>query len=183
MKLFSLTNDDYNDLAGMSFAIMGNESAFGESERYWVKEHDQGDVIVLRAARRLLKGKNPFNKVVTNTSRGYTQIKELPDGAWRKAYPQISKETLGDPKNAAVSTIAYLAGAVRILKNVAIQNGSDPRKVKITKENIVDYLGYIYQGRKGALKSADDPATPEFNTYVQGLRRHLTQVEISQKIE
>lgn len=183
MKLFSLTNDDYNDLAGLSFAIMGNESGYGESQRYWIKEHDQGDVIIARAARRLWKGKNPFNKEVKNTSRGYTQIKELPEGAWRKAYPQISKETLGVPKNAAVSTIAYLAGAVRILKNVAIQNGQDPRKVKITKENIVDYLGYIYQGRKGALKSADDPATPDFNTYVQGLRRHLTKIEISQKIE
>ena len=183
MKLFSLTNDDYNDLAGLSFAIMGNESSFGTSKKYWVKEHDQGDVIIAKAAKRLWNGKNPFDKEVTNTSRGYTQIKELPDGAWRKAYPEISKETLGVPKNAAVSTIAYLAGAVRILKNIAVQNGQDPRKVKITKENLVDYLGYIYQGRKGALKSADDPANADFNTYVQGLRRHLTQVEIAQKIE
>ena len=183
MKLFSLTNDDYNDLATVSFAIMGNESNFGKSKKYWIKEHDQGDVIIAKAAKRLWEGKNPFDRSVANTSRGYTQIKELPEGAWRKAYPEINKTTLGDPKNAAVSTIAYLAGAVRTLKNIAVENQKDPRKVKITKENLVDYLGYIYQGRKGALKDGNEPANADFNTYVQGLRRHMAQIEVSQKIE
>ena len=180
MKLFNLSNDEYNDLAALSYGIMGNESDFGRSKKYWIKEHDQGDVIIAKAAKRLVNGQNPFDKSVLNTSRGYTQIKDLPEGAWRKAYPQINKETLGDPQNAAVSTIAYLAGAVRILKNIATENEKDPRKVKITKENMVDYLGYIYQGRKGALKSVDDPANADFNTYVQKLRKHMNYIEISQ---
>lgn len=183
MKLFNLNNDDYNDLASLSYAIMGNESDFGRSTKYWIKEHDQGDVILAKAAKRIFEGKNPFDKSVLNTSRGFTQIKELPDGAWRKSYPQINKETLGDPKNSAVATMAYLVEAVRILKKIAGENAQDPRKVKITKENLVDYLGYIYQGRKGALKSATDPANADFNTYVQKLRKHMSYIEIAQKIE
>ena len=183
MKIFNLNNDDYNDLASLSYAIMGNESDFGRSTKYWIKEHDQGDVILAKAAKRLFEGKNPFDKSVTNTSRGFTQIKELPDGAWKKSYPNINKETLGDPKNSAVATMAYLVDAVKILKRIASENAKDPRKVKITKENLVDYLGYIYQGRKGALKSATDPANADFNTYVQKLRKHMSYIEIAQKIE
>jgi hypothetical protein len=183
MELFNLSNDDYNDLASVAYGIMGNESDFGRSKKYWIKEHDQGDVILAKAAKRLFNGQNPFDKSVLNTSRGFTQIKELPDGAWRKAYPGISKETLGDPKNSAVSTIAYLVGAVKSLKSIARENANDPRKVRITKENLVDYLGYIYQGRRGALKSADDPANADFNTYVQNLRKHMSYIEIAQKIE
>ena len=79
--------------------------------------------------------------------------------------------------------MAYLVGAVKVLKNIAAENSKDPRKVKITKENLVDYLGYIYQGRKGALKSVDDPANADFNTYVQKLRKNMSYIEIAQKIE
>ena len=61
VKLFSLSNDEYNDLAALSYAIMGNESYFGRSKKHWIKEHDQGDVILAKAAKRLV-GKNPFNK-------------------------------------------------------------------------------------------------------------------------
>lgn len=183
MKLFNLNNDDYNDLAAISYGIMGNESNFGTSKKYWVKEHDQGDVILAKAARDLWHGKNPFTKSTLNTSRGFTQIKDLPDGAWRKAYPEINKNTLGDPKNSAVSTMAYLVSAVRTLKSIAAENTQDPRKVKITKENLVDYLGYIYQGRKGALKSVDGTTNADFNTYVQKLRANMSYIEIAQKIE
>jgi hypothetical protein len=183
MKLLRLSNDEYNELAAVSYAIMGNESDFGRSKKYWIKEHDQGDVILAKAAKRLFNGKNPFDKSVLNTSRGLTQIKELPEGEWKKSYPGINKNNLSDPKNAAVSTIAYLAEASRSLKKLAVENAKDPRKVKITKENIVDYLGYIYQGRRGALKSSEDPANADFNTYVQKLRKNMSYIEIAQKIE
>jgi hypothetical protein len=183
MKIFNLNNDDYNDLAAIAYGIMGNESDFGKSKKYWIKEHDQGDVVLLKAAKRLLNGDNPFHSSVLNTSRGFTQIKDLPDGEWRKQYPEINKNTLGDPKNSAISTIAYLAGAVKILKKIASENAKDSKKVKITKENLVDYLGYIYQGRKGALLSAKEPANADFNTYVQKLRKNMSYIEIAQKIE
>lgn len=183
MRIFNLSNDDYNDLASVAYGIMGNESDFGRSKKYWIKEHDQGDVILMKAAKRLWNGKNPFDKSVLNTSRGFTQIKDLPEGEWKKEYPGITKETLGDPKNSAVGTIAYLVDAVKVLKNIAAENSGDPRKVKITKENLVDYLGYIYQGRRGALTSSSDPANADFNTYVQKLRKNMSYIEISQKID
>jgi hypothetical protein len=183
MKLFNLSNDDYNDLASVAYGIMGNESDFGRSTKYWIKEHDQGDVILAKAAKRLIHGQNPFDASVLNTSRGFTQIKDLPSGEWKKSYPGINKDTLGEPKNSAVATMAYLVDAVKVLKNVAKENSQDSKKVKITKENLVDYLGYIYQGRKGALKSAEDPANADFNTYVQKLRKNMSYIEIAQKIE
>ncbi len=183
MNIFNLSNDDYNDLASVAYGIMGNESDFGRSTKYWIKEYDQGDVILAKAAKRLLNGQNPFDKSVLNTSRGFTQIKDLPNGDWKKSYPQINKSSLGDPKNSAVATMAYLVDAVKVLKNIANQNEKDPRKVKISKENLVDYLGYIYQGRRGALESSSDPANADFNTYVQKLKKNMSYIEISQKIE
>lgn len=183
MKIFNLSNDDYNDLASVAYGIMGNESDFGRSTKYWIKEYDQADVILAKAAKRLFNGQNPFDESVLNTSRGFTQIKDLPNGDWKKSYPNINKSTLGDPKNSAVATMAYLVDAVKVLKNIAKQNAKDPKKVKITKENLVDYLGYIYQGRRGALESSDDPANADFNTYVQKLKKHMGYIEVSQKIE
>lgn len=185
MKVFNLSNEEYSDLASLAYGIMGNESDFGRSKKYWYKENFQGDVIIAKAAKRIWEGKNPFSKSTTNTSRGYTQIKEFPDGAWRQIekYKHIKKENLGDPKNSAITTMVYLVDAVGQLKNIARQNTKDPRKVQITKENLVDYLGYIYQGRRGSLKSVDDPANADFNTYVQGLRKNMSYIEITQKIE
>jgi hypothetical protein len=183
MRLFNISNDDYNDLAALSYAIMGNESDFGRSTKYWIKEYDQGDVIAAKFIERAWKGKNPFDKSVLNTSRGFTQIKNLPEGEWKKEYPQINKETLRHPKNSAVATMAYLIDAVGTLKKIAHENSKDPKKVRITRENLVDYLGYIYQGRKGSLKSSRDPANADFNTYIQSLRKNMSYIEIAQKIE
>ena len=183
MKIFNISNDDYNDLATLAYGIMGNESDFGRSMKYWIKEYDQGDVILAKAAKRLVDGKNPFDKSVLNTSRGFTQIKNLPEGDWKKHYPGINKETLSDPKNSAVATIAYLVDAVGILKKIAAQNSKDPKKTRITRENLVDYLGYIYQGRQASLKSNREPANADFNTYVQKLRKNMSYIEITQKIE
>lgn len=183
MKIFNMDNDDYNDLAMLSYAIMGNESEFGKSTKFLIKETNQEKVILAKAAERLFEGENPFDKSVVNTSRGFTQIKDLPEGEWRKHYPEISKGTLINPRHSAIATMAYLADAVIMLKRIATKNKLDPQKVKITRENMLDYLGYIYQGRGGALTSTKDPATPDMNTYVQNLRKHMTYIEVSQKIE
>lgn len=183
MSIFNISNDDYNDLASLAYGIMGNESDFGRSVKYWIKEYDQGDVILAKAAKRLVDGKNPFDKSVLNTSRGFTQIKNLPEGEWKKHYPGVNKETLSDPKNSAVATIAYLVDAVGILKKIAAQNSKDPKKTQINRENLVDYLGYIYQGRQASLKSRRDPANADFNTYIQKLRKNMSYIEIAQKID
>lgn len=183
MKLFNLNNDDYNDLALIAYGIMGQESNFGNSPRYMLKENAQPAVVLVKAARTLFNGEDPFVKSTANTSRGFTQIKYLPDGAWREAYPEISKETLGNPKNSAIATIAYLVGAVRTLRSISVENKLDPNKVRITKENMMDYVAYIYQGHGVQLKSATSNVNPDMNTYVQSLRKNMSYIEISQSVD
>jgi hypothetical protein len=186
MSIFRMSNDEYNDLAMISYALLGNESRFGESYKLMYKEMFQGDVIIAKGLKEIFKGNNPFNNPqVTNTSRGYTQIKMLPLEDLKKHYPGLSKETLMNPYHSAVATMAYLADAVGVMKEIARKNGQDPSKLKITRENMVDYLGYIYQGRRAALLSSDPKkqATPEQNIYVQNLKKHMSYIELTQKIE
>jgi hypothetical protein len=183
MHLLNLDNDDYNDLATVAYGLMGNESSFGKSNKYWLKEHDQSDVIAAKAFKASIHGHNPFSSSVSDTSRGFTQMKDIPEGEWRKAYPNLSKETLGDPKNSAVATMAFLANAITTIKNIARENEHDPKKVQISRETVMDYIGYLYQGRLHSLKSDKNPATPDRNTYVQNLRNNMSYIEISQKIE
>jgi len=81
--------------------------------------------------------------------------------------------------------MGYLAEAAKQMRQIALQNKSDPSKLRITKENMMDFMGYIYQGGRGALTSSDysKQATPEFNGYYRGLQKNMSFVEISQKIE
>lgn len=184
MKLYNLSNDEYNDLAMLAFGILGNESEFGQSNRLKVKEFSifglnlgQAGVI----AARTVAGKDD----ATNTSRGLTQIKNLPAGAFATQYPEINKGNLINPRNSAVATIGYLAEAARTMRRIAIDNREDTSKLRITRENMMDYMGYLYQGGAGKLKTADQSkqATPELNAYFRGLQRNMSYIEISQRIE
>ncbi len=179
MSIYHLSNDEYNDLAMLAFGILGNESQFGKSKRLSVKENAQFAVITMR----LLKTRSIDEAL--NTSRGLTQIKFLPEGPFKKHYPEITKENLINPRNSALATMGYLAEAAKQMRQIALQNKSDPSKLRITKENMMDFMGYIYQGGRGALTSSDysKQATPEFNGYYRGLQRNMSFVEISQKIE
>lgn len=184
MKLYKLSNDEYNDLALLAYGILGNESSFGKSDRLKYKEYTilglpigQVGVVGLRA----LTGKDE----ILNTSRGFTQIKNLPSGDFAKVYPEINKDNLINPRNSAVATIAFLAEAAQTMRRIAIENQSDPAKLRITRENMMDFMGYLYQGGARKLKATDPAkqATPEFNAYYRSLQRHMSYVEMTQKIE
>lgn len=179
MEIYKLTNDEYNDLALLAFGILGNESEFGKSGRLKVKENAQFAVI----AARLLKTKDL--DVARNTSRGLTQIKFLPEGPFKEYYPEVTKENLMNPRNSAVATMAYLAEAAKQMRVIALRNKSDPGKLRITRENMMDYMGYLYQGRRSSLTTSDPSAqaTPEFNGYYRALQRNMSYIEISQKID
>lgn len=184
MKLYGLSNDEYNDLAMLAYGILGNESEFGQSNRLKAKEFSifglnlgQAGVI----AARTVAGKDD----ATNTSRGLTQIKNLPGGAFATQYPEINKGNLVNPRNSAVATMGYLAEAARTMRRIALDNQQDTSKLRITRENMMDYMGYLYQGGAGKLKTADQSkqATPELNAYFRGLQRNMSYIEISQRIE
>ncbi len=179
MGIYKLSNDEYNDLATLAYGILGNESEFGNSTRLKVKENAQFAVIMARFVR------DGNVEEAKNTSRGLTQIKFLPGGAFKQHYAEVTKENLMNPRNSAVATMGYLAEAARQMRQIAIDNKSDTSKLRITRENMMDYMGYLYQGNKRSLSSTDvsRQATPEFNGYYRNLQRHMSYIEISQKIE
>jgi hypothetical protein len=184
MKMYKLSNAEYNDLALVAYGILGNESNFGKSKRLKVKEFSpqglplgQAGVIIAR----VYSGKDEPG----NTSRGLTQIKFLPDGIFTKEYKEINKDNLINPRNAAIATMGYLGEASRTMRQIALDNKDDASKLRITRENIVDYIGYIYQGSARKLKASDpsEQATPELNFYLRGLNKNMSYIEITQKIE
>jgi hypothetical protein len=197
MRIFNIDNDDYNDLAILAYGIMGNESEFGKNWRYDVKESIPGIIPYLKAVKSYsslfleippsivtsLIIADATNGPSSKTSRGFTQIKFLPEGELKKHYPEISKASLNNPRHAAIATMAYLIDAIHSMKRIAEKNKSDPHKIKISRENMVELLAYIYIGRSGNLTSASNPATPDMNKYIQKLRQNMSYIEVHQKIE
>jgi hypothetical protein len=178
MKIYKLSNDEYNDLAMLAFGILGNESKFGTSTKLSIKENAQFAVIVARLV------KTGDIDQATNTSRGVTQIKFLPEGPFKKNYPEVSKDNLMNPRNAAVATVAYLAEAAKQMRSIALENKSDPSKLRITTENMMDFMGYLYQGARKSLTTDNfqKQATPEYNAYYRSLQRNMSFIEISQDL-
>ncbi|MBU6152994.1 MAG: hypothetical protein KGP28_01720 [Bdellovibrionales bacterium] len=169
MSALGVTNEVYNQLAQVAFGILGQESDFGNSLKYKTKEEHQGLVILGKMREKILEGENPITAEVFNTSRGLTQIKMLPEKV--NTYdPKIKKETLGIPRDSAIATMFYLAEARR-----TILNSKGP---KIKESNWMDYIPYVYTGRVKALSDPNRPATPDFNEYVQNMRRFMDGVEI-----
>jgi hypothetical protein len=180
MKMYRLSNDEYNDLAMLAYGVLGNESGFGKSNRLMIKENAQFAVITAR----ILRDGSSLDHA-KNTSRGLTQIKFLPGEPFNSNYPEVTKENLMNPRNAAVATMGYLADAARQMRQIAIKNQSDPAKLRITRENMMDFMGYLYQGSRSSLSTSDaaKQATPEFNAYYRNLQQHMSYIEISQLID
>jgi len=179
MEIYKISNEEYNELALVAFGILGNESNFGKSPRLFFKEDNQHLVILAK----ILKGEDI--SVASNTSRGPTQIKFLPEEVLSKHYPEIDKSNLMNPRNAAIATMAFLAEAIRQIRHIARENKLDPDKLRITKENMMDYITYLYQGGRRSLTS-DDPtkqATPLSNEYYRNLQKNMSYIEIRQRIE
>lgn len=157
MEIYKLENDDYNELARLSFGILGNESQFGQSQRYWIKEQFPWLVA-------LLKGEG-FD--TSANSRGPTQIKTVPRLIAENF--GVTKDSLIKPEHSAVATLGFLAEALNELK-VRERNHPD-----ITPYNRFEYLHYIYTGRH--LEINRGTATPEQNIYYRNMRAAAGQLE------
>lgn len=150
MELYRLDNDEYNELAKLAFGILGNESDYGRSFKYHVKESIPFVVAMLKG-EGLDTSKN---------SRGLTQIKKVP-ALIEKEYG-TKKEDLGDPEHAAVATLGFLADALVELKAKMRFNPD------INSENQYDYLHYIYTGRSKEITGRT--ATPDKNIYLRQIK-------------
>lgn len=157
MKLYNLENDDYNQLAKMAFGIMGNESSFGQSVRYKIKE--SFPLLVSLAKGELFD--------TSRNSRGPTQIKKIPQLI--SEHYQFEKDQLKLPQNAAVATMGFLAEALVELR------AKERFHPEITPENRFDYLHYLYMGRHSEITQGT--ATPELNIYLRQMKQYALSLE------
>lgn len=167
IQLYNSDPQEYNLLAHMAIGILGRESQFFDSWRYFAKENAQWMVSLIKISRAMLSDDDID---VPANSRGPTQIKDVPD-LIEKHYG-IVPDTLYIPENAARATMGFLIEALRELKQRAANNNWE----FVTKDTYVDYLPYIYFGSSGKLRNRT--ATPEKNLYVQTMKRYMTWVDL-----
>lgn len=151
MEIYQLDNDEYNELVRLSFGILGNESNFGQSPRYHIKEAFPWVV-------SLLKGDGLDT---SQNSRGPTQIKNIPPLI--EEHYGVTKSSLSRADHAAVATLGFLAQSLLELKN------REHHHPGITPYNRFDYLHHIYMGR--SIEITRGTATPERNIYFRNMRQ------------
>lgn len=197
MKLYNLDNDEYNDLVILAFGILGQESQFSEHWRYHVKETFPGGVAYLKNYRGIFSdfGKNRekegfwsavgtfigdawenewdyfTGKISTEkNSRGPTQIKNIPDLIEEKY--GVTKESLSQPRDAAVATLGFLAQSLPELK------AKEKFHPDINGKNRMDYLHYIYMGNSHEITRGT--ATPDMNIYFRNVKKYSESLRIWQ---
>lgn len=189
MRIFYLSDDEYNRLALLAFAVAAQESEFGQSFKYRVKENAQVGVTLIKRFQAWRDGHDYDGK----NSRGPTQIKRVPEKL--KKYYRIDERNLNNPRIAAIATLAFLAQTY----NEMLTRAKDREKFHfINEESIYDYTLYGYFGglrrvlRRAALpKDLDlnrmtdaqlDPiAVPEMNTYVLGAKKNIRWITVLER--
>ncbi|MEN0060286.1 MAG: hypothetical protein AAGB31_15715 [Bdellovibrio sp.] len=167
-NLYTVSSAEYNFLAHMSMGILGRESLFFESKRYYLKETFPD---LIRAAKVI---RSYFYDVpLSDNSRGPTQIKKVPERIAR--HYQVTPENLYIPQNAAVATMGFLIESLQELKNRIVSNRLD----FITPGNYIDYLPYLYFGSTRALLNGT--ATPESNIYVKNMKNYMSWFELYER--
>lgn len=163
MALYRLSNREYNQLAAISFGILGRESEFGTNFMYYVKER-------LQTAVTLKKAYDNWTLDPEKNSRGLTQIKTIPPKI-AEFYCIKATKDLRNPKIAAVATMGFLAESLEYMRYRA--------RVKklsyVNESNVFDYMLYIYFGSLSQLVNPihdakgcqiNKVATPDHNLYI-----------------
>jgi hypothetical protein len=161
MMIYGLQNREYNRLALMAFGVLGRETKFAQSPKYFFKEHFQ---LVVSTAKRIEAIEHGVDYHFIN-SRGPTQIKRLPSKIAENYSFDINH--LGIPENAAVATLGFLAECLSETKTRARVRKLD----FINQENIYDYILYSYFGSTRQLISRT--ATPTENIYIKTVKGYI----------
>lgn len=162
MRIYNLTNDEYNLLAKFSFGVMKPESQMGEFWKYKVKEAFPFAVTL----KKWWDGNDSAN------SRGPTQIKKIPDDILREY--KITKDDLKHPRPAAIATLGFCAELLADLKRLKKFHPD------IDEDNIVDYLYYLYRGKRNEILKAK--ATPNLNKNIREIKKMSNKLQIYQEL-
>jgi hypothetical protein len=167
LTLYQSDSQEYNLLARMAVGILGRESLFFESTRYYYKENFPEVISIFKFLDSMFVY-GTFR--VSPNSRGPTQIKMIPEMI--KSEYGFDESELYVPKNAALATMGYLIEALAELKRRIRLN----KLTFINKNNYVDYLPYIYFGSKNMLLNRK--ATPDKNIYIIDMKRYMKLASI-----
>jgi hypothetical protein len=159
-----INGDIYNNLSLLSLGIAQQESKFGDSSKFKLKNEVTQDV------GKFLANDSSYN------SKGLHQIKY--DGLnidvkQKLADYGITKSNLDDPSKSAIAQIIIMANAYKyeIPQLLKINPNIDP----------YDMLLYLNQGKRREL--TNKTATPEQNDYIQNVKRNMRNFELKQENE
>lgn len=189
MRIFYLSDDEYNRLALMAFGVAAQESQFGSSFKYVVKENVQFGVTLLKR----FEAWNEGHTYDAKNSRGPTQIKAVPEKL--KKYYRIDEASLKRPRNAAIATLAFLA---QTYNEMLVRARDRKRFYFINDQSIFDFTLYGYfGGLRRILRRAQLPqdldlnvltdaqldpiAVPEMNAYVLGVKKTIRWVSVLER--
>jgi len=198
MSHYSITNEEYNELAKIAVGVMGVESELGLHKKYLLKEFPALNEILWPddASDSMIRRYSPdgqdivdLGKMLTNgtndpnNSRGPTQIKKV--SSFLPAGVSITEDELNNPAKAGVATMHVLINLYNELKRM--QDKGELKSEVIFpgstegKSNISEYIYYLYNGDKGSLKSGT--ATPDQNRRVQKMKHFMQYVEVKQFLD
>jgi hypothetical protein len=167
IQLYGINGQEYNLLAQMAIGILGRESRFYQSPRYYLKEAAPEVVALIKVVKIYLAGST---RQPSPNSRGPTQIKNIPTKIVQ-AY-NFTKDELYVPENAAVATMGFLIESLQELKRRVVLNNLD----FVTPETYVDYLPYLYFGSVRTL--INHRANPSKNVYIRDMKIYMSWVQI-----
>lgn len=157
MKKLNIDNDTYNDLAALALGIMGQESDYGKSIKYMLKENFSAIIPLIKS----VLGRKSCS------SRGLTQMKinSYTDPKTIKLLAEygINENNLSNPKNSAIATMIALA--------CMYKNELPGLSTKLTELNMnkMDAMLYLWNGKKREI--TNDTATPDKNIYVNHVKK------------
>ncbi|HWU42610.1 MAG TPA: hypothetical protein VN132_04195, partial [Bdellovibrio sp.] len=167
-QLYHVSGAEYTLLSHMAVGILGRESLFFASKRYYLKESVPGAVRLAKILEHSL-----HDRKMSPSSRGPTQIKIVPAKVAERY--GIAPDNLHIPENAAIATVAFLIEALQELKRRVIVN----QLGFIQPSNYVDYLPYIYFG--GVKSLVNGTAAPASNSYINDMKRYMTWFEVYER--
>ena len=171
MKEFGVSSSVYNDIAEVALGVAGQESDFGTSYRYILKNMISDEL--LDFVKKKTRGK------VSYRSRGITQTKIKGDNKeTRELYNKynINEDTLEDPKMAGLGAMIRLLGMYR--NEVLGRNFTD---IKGNEMQPTDILYYKWFGGNDRLQKGI--ANPEDNEYIKNAKKYSSFFNMTTKFK
>lgn len=167
-KDLGIDNDTYNNLAMLTLGIAGQETQWGDSEKYWLKENCQWGVNLWKS----VKGNNSYN------SKGLTQMKidSYTDPEVKRLFQKydITSENVNQGNKAAIATMIVLSC---MYKNELPALKENMENLNVSAE---DALLYCWNNQKYKIKNGT--AKPDNNDYHQNVHRFMNEFDMYQSV-